>query len=387
MAGAIATVLEHQRSADRTAELAANSGTRVIGYIDETVPRELITAAGFLPHRLRGNPTLVGDFHARYIEPLAPKGFSAARSHDVEHVNAILSRLLAGQYAFLDRLVISNTRKAILLIQHKVERARAHFPELRLPRTYILDRAQTVNFASGMFNRERVHAFRAALETWAGRAIDDAALASAIADENATRARLRRVRALRAATSQRLTGIEALAIYAAAKTMPGDAFRALADAALDEAEARAARDGVRLFLAGSPIDHTLLVAAIEQASAIVVGDDLAWGDAGAETDIRTEGDPIEALIAHYESLAPLVQPLEAQISRVAAAAQTCGASGAVLAVFRGDDIKSWEMPSQIAAFEAAGIPALYLAEQPYGPAADVPERVRAFVASLDGAGR
>lgn len=168
MAGAYEALDDHYRRRDLAARAWKAAGGRVVGYVCETVPEALIAAAGFLPWRIAGDPDIGEAMLDRYVRPLLPKGFSNARYGGPDYVSSITAQALAGRFDFLDVLVVSNTRKSILLIQNQLREAKAAYPELKLPEVWILDRAQTPFLTSTMFNRDRVLAFKARLEFLGG---------------------------------------------------------------------------------------------------------------------------------------------------------------------------------------------------------------------------
>lgn len=359
------------------------SGGGAIGYTCETTPVELIAAAGFLPYRVSGDPRAASQ-QTRLIEPFLTKGamWSDIRPRAPESEMSMFSLVLDGRYAFLDRLVISNSRKSVLRLQGYVLEARDAFPQLPAPKTYVLDRTQTPFTESRAFNRDRVMAFREVLGEWAGRPVTDEALAAAIAEANAVRAVLRRTQALRSADAPKLSGVEALWIYGASRTLPAGDFLRLANNALAAAERRPGRPGKRLFVAGSSLDHSQLYEVLEGGGATVVGDDHSWGDRLAERDVSTQRRPMAALVDHYETLAPVLYPISASVDRTLKAARAARPQGAIFNVVRGDEITLWEIPDQRTALEGAKIPCLHLKDQPYR--IDDPKAVRAQVAAFVG---
>lgn len=354
----------------------------MVGYTCETTPIELIAAAGFLPYRVSGDPA-APDARQRLIEPFLTKGtWSDSRTRASDAELSMFSLVLDGRYRFLDKLVISNSRKSILRLQNYVIEARNVFPDLPAPATYVLDRAQTPYTESLAFNRDRVIAFREALGAWAGRPVTDEALAAAIVERNAVRAVLRRVQVLRSAPSPKLSGVEALWIYGASRTLPASDFLPLARAAVGLAEARDGRPGKRLFVGGSPLDHGQFYALLEADGSTVVGDDHSWGDRLAEQDVSTARRPIAALVDHYETLAPVLYPMSAVVQRTLKGALAARPDGAVFNAIVGDEIKVWQIPAERKALEGARIPSLHLAGQPYRIAD--PQALRAQVATFVG---
>lgn len=179
------TFRHHYRHRDLAARAWKAAGGKVVGYLCDNVPEELIMAAGFLPYRLSGDPLVGANALDRYIEPFAPP-FSA-RNRGVGFVDAMLEMLLSGAFDFLDYLVVPHTRKTIQAIYRELSQARAAHPDLGLPELYYLDRAYTPFYASEVFNRQCLLELRSQLETWSGEPITDTALAEAIELSNTSR--------------------------------------------------------------------------------------------------------------------------------------------------------------------------------------------------------
>ena len=55
------TFRHHYRHRDRAARAWKAAGGKVVGYLCDNVPEELIMAAGFLPYRLSGDPRVGAD--------------------------------------------------------------------------------------------------------------------------------------------------------------------------------------------------------------------------------------------------------------------------------------------------------------------------------------
>src|SRR3569833_455455 len=177
------TAIERFREAymhrDQAAREWRAQGGRVVGYLCDIVPEELVIAAGFLPYRLSGDPHAARGAIEQYVQPFAAP-FSA-RNRGVGFTDAMLEMLHAGEYDFLDYLVVPHTRKAIQAYYRELTLAKQRHPELQLPELFFLDRAYTPFYAAEVFNREQLLSFKAQVETWAGAPIDPSALADAVA--------------------------------------------------------------------------------------------------------------------------------------------------------------------------------------------------------------
>jgi len=179
---------EQYRHPDRAARAWKANGGKVVGYLCDNVPDELIDAAGFLPVRVSGAPATSLDPVRRYVDGL----FQPTRR--IGFAESMLSRLLDGTYEYLDYLIVPHNRHAIQAIYQELLRARGAFPELKLPELYPLDRSWLPFYASEVFNRDRLLDLHRTLETWSGRQIADDALAEAIEKSNEHRPKHKRNR-------------------------------------------------------------------------------------------------------------------------------------------------------------------------------------------------
>jgi benzoyl-CoA reductase/2-hydroxyglutaryl-CoA dehydratase subunit BcrC/BadD/HgdB len=375
---------DHYLHRDRAARAWKRAGGRVVGYLCDNVPEELIMAAGFLPYRLSGNPDAGPDALEHYIQPFAAP-FSA-RNRGVGFVDAMLTMLLSGAFDFLDYLVIPHTRKTIQAFYRELTLARQVYPELALPELYYLDRAYTPFYTSEVFNRQRLLELKSQLELWSGQPITDAALAEAIEVTTESRQLLRQVANWRAADPPRLSGVDALQVFATAFFMPKPDHNQLLRALLEAPPERAPDAVVRLFVGGSPLDHLQLYELVESSGARVVAEDHCWGNRCAEFTLDAGLPPFEALADRYHRrpACSIDFPMARVVDRCVARACTANVDGALFFVLDNDGVHVWDTPDEVAALECNGIPSLYLNRQPYR--IDDPEpltsQIRQFVGTL-----
>ena len=371
------------RNRDAAARAWKAKGGKVVGYVSDSMPEELVAAAGFLPYRLSGDPEAGFGTLAQYYYPLADKSLPGSRVMSLEFINSIMHLVFAGRYDFVDYLVIPYARKAVLALYNHFAAAKAAFPELAIPELYLLDRTITPFYASGLYNRERIFEFKAKLESWSGRPIAEDALAAAISDGNENRRLLREISALR--VEKRVSGVEALQVYGVSRFMPKADHSRLTAQVVDAANARTPREGASLFVSGSPLDNTALYEAVEACGAVVTGESNDWGDRGFDLPLNEALAPIEAVAERFHKSPPdLIFPLDAAIADVRRRARAAKADGVVFNVHRHDDHELFDVPEKRRALEADSLPTLYLQEQPYRLAdpAPVQAAVSAFIAGL-----
>lgn len=361
---AVDTLRQSYAERDRAARAWKAQGGKIVGYFEDNVPDELILAAGFMPYRLSGKPNVPTETLKKYLFPFWKKHSLAERQVKLGFINSMLDLLFRGEYDFVDYLVIPYSRKSILATWQQLHDAKKGYPELKLPETWILDRAMTPSFDSSVFNQQRIFDFRAQLEQWSGAPITDAAMAAAIETTNAQRAAIAKLNALR--VDAKVSGAEALALTSAGKLMAPSEHTKLLNAANQELAGRAPRSGPRVFLAGSPQDNDQLYQLIESAGGTVVAENHYWGAPAAYYPVRTDMEPILA-IAHMYHVKPssVVYPLQRAIDEIVERARNARADAVIFSVYDNDNHEIWSVPDTIDALDAAGIPSLYLKQQPY----------------------
>ena len=382
---ALESLRQHYRQRDLAARRWKASGGRVVGYLCDNVPEEMIMAAGCLPHRLSGDPEAGGAAVERYVQPFALP-FSA-RSQRPQFVESMLELLLDGRYDFLDALVVPHTRKSIQATYRELTLASAEYAQLKVPELVYLDRAYTPFYASEVFNRHSLREFKTWLEAWSGRAITSAGISAAIAETNRTRGLLLRLAELRWADPPRVSGSDALAIIGASTRMAKAEFNALLEQFLaNPADQPTAPDRARVFVGGSPQDHTRLYALIEDCGALVVAEDHCWGSRLGEFPLDPALDPFEALADRYhrKPACSIAFPLATVVDACSRRALEGNVNGAIFWVTHGDTGHVWDTPDEIQALQAHGVPSLFLKDQPYAVdnAPSLRAEITSFVKSL-----
>jgi benzoyl-CoA reductase/2-hydroxyglutaryl-CoA dehydratase subunit BcrC/BadD/HgdB len=380
---ALDTCREHYRHRTRAARDWKRAGGKVVGYLCDNVPEELIMAAGFLPYRLSGDPRAPTEALDTYIQPFAAP-FSA-RNTGVGFVDAMLAKLLSGDFDFLDYLIIPHTRKTIQAFYRELTLAGSASPDLSLPELYYLDRAYTPFYTSEVFNRQSLLDLKVQLEAWRGNAIPNVALAEALEVTNASRQLIQKIAALRAARPSRLSGVDALQVIGTSFFMPKRDHNQLLESIVD-APMDLEQDGkLRLFVGGSPLDNVDLYELIESCGAVIVAEDHCWGNRCAEGVVDAGMPAFEALADRYhrKPACSIEFPSTRVVERCLARARAAGVDGAVFGVLEGDGVHVWDTPDEVAALERSGIPSLVLNRQPYR--IDDPESLRRPISQFVGA--
>ncbi len=345
-------------------------GFGIVGYFCDSLPIELIEAAGLLPHRITGYPAPSPLVLEQKLFALLPKGFWQVRQSSLEFLNHSFGRIVDGTYSMLDALVIPNTRKPLLNMYGQLRAAQAAFPDLRLPHLIVLDRAATRVDSAKAFNRESVVKFRADLEGWLSCPIADAAIGKAIRARRETASALREVLSWRHTTPLRISGTDILSVMGAAMFMSNEDYGPLVKRLIDESRQASPprrQAGTRVFVGGSPPDNPRLYELVESLGATIVGEDHCWGERYVDFSDDADGDPMALLARRWDCSAAcgFRLPYSATTQNIVTRAKAANAHAVILNVFRHDEIQIWDTPGQVNALRAAGLPVLHLAQQPH----------------------
>lgn len=351
----------HDRREDFAREWAADGG-KVVAYMCDNFPQELVAAAGMLPFRLRGDPSAPTPNVAHYVEP-----DRSAMVTVPAFVDAMLEPLVAGEYEFVDYVVVPHGRKAIEAGYESLMRARKAGAPMRPVKLFYLDKSWVPGSDSSAFDRSCLLALKAQLEQWAAAPIADDALAEAIAQARRGRALLARVNLLRIGQPARLSGADALLVYSLASAMPRAEHNELVEELLAQASDLPARAGPRIYVAGSPQPTTALYRLIESRGATVVGEDHCWGERAVGCPIPDGLSPLDGLAERYHRtpVCSIEFPLESALARWRASVRRARPDGVLLYVVSGDELHIWDTPDRARLLAEDGIPGLHLVRDGY----------------------
>lgn len=355
-----AKALEQMQKCYAQRDLAARQwrekGGRVAGYFCNSVPEELLAAAGFLPFRLSGDPWSGTETADRYSEPFFQPD-----------VRSMLNMLLTGRYDFLNFLIIPHSSDAVSSLYEFLSRIREMDPALKLPEIYLYDTLHTGFYTSDGYSRSMLHSLKRQLEEWAGREIDPERLAGAITAGNENREMLGKISGLRTAWPPRLSGVTALQIFGSAVMMPREEHNRLLQQFLSTAERLPERNGARLFVSGSPLDNTQFYELVESCQATVVAEDNCWGNIYAGGIIHRYSSAVEAIADRYisHSTCPRTFSLEQKKQYLLHSAAAAGAQGVVFFFLEWDSAPAWEYPDLKKALENEGLKTVCFEMQKY----------------------
>lgn len=327
------------------------AGVPVVGVTSNTVPLELVRAAGLFPVVLRP-PQRATPAADEYMETNV---FEA-------RIRRIFDSVVCGDLDFLSAIILPRTSEQeykLFLYLREVARER---PRDGMPPAYLYDLLHSRSLESYAYGLIRTEELMKHLGEIAGRPIATKDLVEAVAESNAARAAVRGLLRLRRATP-RVSGAEALPLIGAYWFMARAEYAKFATEAARTLERREPLPGARLLVKGAPLDHGRLHGALESHGAIVVAEDNWWGTRSVGADIEADSELLKAIFEHYYSNmpSPRVFPPEAA-DRWFQSNVTDGVDGVVFYLPADDYVAGWDFPGQKRFLDRLGIPSLVVRE-------------------------
>jgi benzoyl-CoA reductase/2-hydroxyglutaryl-CoA dehydratase subunit BcrC/BadD/HgdB len=351
--GAATRLAWHYENPMAQAMEAHRAGIPVVGITSNTVPWELIRAAGFFPVMQRpaqGATPAADEFMETNVFP--------------ERIRQIFECAVSGEWSFLRAIILSRTSEQeykLFLYLREVAREGARNG---MPPVFLYGLLHSQSAETRAFGISRTEELKRQLEEIAGHPIAAQTIAEAISESNAARAAVRRLLDLRNG-APRINGAEALPLIGAYRFMGCADYAKLATEAVEILERREPLPGARLIVKGASLDHIRLQAAIESHGAIVVAEDDWWGTRSVGSDISEDGDALTAVFEHYylDEPSPRVFPPDAA-DRWFESRVRDGVGGVVFYLPSEDCVLGWDYPRQKVFLDGLGIPSIVLCDDP-----------------------
>ena len=334
-------------------------GRKVIGYMCNAVPEEMIIAAGALPVRITGTPGAPIDTMVGYVGSTAyAEGFMAT----------MLNGLVTHQYDYIDYLVLPQTRNTEETQYGHLEMIRELWPETKIPPIHKIDDTQTWSHTGVEFYYKQLGRFREKLQEWTGYCVSDRLLKDAIEVCNESRALLQEAQKYR--VQGKISGTEMLTIIGSSWFMEKAEHNMYLRMFLREVKDRPAKKAKPLYLDGSPLDNLQLYSLIEECGATVVDEDNCWGMRSVEAlvDINRFPDPQEALAQryHYRPPCPYISyPLTARCEYCTEKLSDTTAKGIIFYADENDAAQHWDYAYKKDMLSERGLPVLPLLHEEY----------------------
>ena len=361
----------------RAGELS-REGKKIIGYICSFVPLEMITAAGCVPFRVRGN----------IREPIT-KGDALMETIVCPFIRSCFDLSLKGRYDFLSGMVIPHGCDSM------VRSYSAWNYSLDLPYFHFLNIPSVVKESSLEFFQAELNAYRKSLEKFVGKTITDGELSGAVKVHNQNRTKVRALYEFRKADPPIISGTELTKTVIVAAGLPIEESNALLDEVLAEMGNRKGspfKPGPRILIDGPCVDNMEVIKIIEDLGAHVVVDTICNGTRDNWPRVNENKDPVAAIADRY--LAGINCPktyrenktgtfegdIKARFGDIGHFAGFFKVDGAVLYTYKFCDPFGFEIPARKAYYESIHVPLLYL-EDLYsaGTIGQLKTRIQAFL--------
>jgi benzoyl-CoA reductase subunit C len=355
-----------------------SEGKKVIGYVCSFVPLEIITAAGCIPFRVRGN------IH----EPIT-KGDTLLETIVCPYYRSCFDLSVKGKYDFLSGLVIPHGCDSMVRSFSAWSYA--------LPYSYFhfVNIPTVCDESSFEFFNAELNTFRKSLVEFAGKAVTDEDLAKAIRIYNENRDKVRILYEFRKANPPLISGTELTMVLTVGSSFPVGEANTLFDqvsAEIGRRKKSPLQGGPRIFIDGACLDNIELIKLVEELGGNVVADTICNGarDYFPRTDVG--GDPMNALAHRYldkincpktyreNKTGTFKGDIGFRFGDIGAYAREFKVDGAILYVYKYCDPFGFEVPARKAYYKSIKVPLLHL-EDVYsaGTIGQLRTRIQAFL--------
>jgi len=353
-------------------------GQKIIAYICSFVPLEIITAAGLIPFRIRGN----------VHEPIT-RGDTNLENIACPFMRSCFDLSLKGRYDFADGLIIPHACDSM---------ARTYSTwrySLGLSYSHFINVPHTVRGPSMEFFQAELNTFRKSLGGFAGKEISDNDLAEAIDLYNKNRDKAQALYELRKADPPLVSGTEVAKILTVGMGLPVTEANELFDEVLEELGQRKEsplKKAPRILLDGACVDNVDFIKLIEDSGATVVADNLCIGARDYWPHVQTGIDPVEALAHRYldgincprtyreKEGNTYEDELDSRFGDTGAMIREFTVNGVILYVYKYCDPFGFEVPVRKAFLDHVKTPVLYLEDEyQIGTIGRLRTRIQAFL--------
>lgn len=336
------------------------SGKKIIGYLSALGPLEILTAAGVVPFRLKGN-----------VSEAITKGDAYMETIVCPFVRNVFDSAVKGKFSFLDGMVLPHQCDSI-------DRTNDVWSyNLNLPYWHFLNFPHVTDDPSIEFTKELYRVFIGTLEKLTGKKITDEAIAKAVAAHNENRHLMRELYALRKTNPPLISGAEMMKVLVAAMSLPAEESSALIESVTKEVSKRTAKSNgksPRIMLIGDQIDDAAIIDAIEGAGAHLVMDDLSIGAKMYWGDVDVTTDPVQGIAERYlrklkipttfvGSKETYQEILDERYGHMKQFISEFNVNGVVLFIYKYCDPYGFEVPAMKSYIESTGTPVLYLEDE------------------------
>jgi bzd-type benzoyl-CoA reductase N subunit len=335
-------------------------GKRIMGYLCAYVPVEMLTAAGFIPFRIKGDVN----------EPIT-KADAEMETIVCPLVRSCFDMSLKGKYEFLDGIVIPHACDSICRTYNIWQYT------LNLPYSHLINMPHGTDDSSLNFYKAELNTFRRSLGRFARKEISDQSLKRAIQLYNQNRAKVRELYQLRKSDPPLISGVELTKTLVAAVSLPVEEATKLIGSVIDEVKQRKtipAPKSARLMVIGAQMDNVAFIDLVEKSGAWVVADDLCPGARESLADVELTADPVDGIAERYlrriycgrayrERKGSYHEYMEERFGHIARSIKDFRVDGVVLYIYKYCDPFGFEVPEMKSYIESMATPVLYLEDE------------------------
>ena len=355
-----------------------DKGQKVIAYLCSLVPVEIITAAGCVPFRIRGDVN----------EPIT-KGDTNLETIACPFIRSCFDVSLKGRYDFSDGLIIPHACDSM---------ARTYSTwrySLELPYSHFINVPHTITESSMEFFIAELNTFRKSLGRFVGKEISDDDLSQAIDLYNKNRDKAKALYELRKPDPPLVSGAELTTILTVGMSLPVTESNELFDEVLEKLTQRKEAPyakAPRILIDGACVDNIDFIRLIEESGANVVADSLCIGTRDYWPHTEVEGDPMKALAHRYldkincprtyrEKTGETYQEdLESRFGDIGSLSKEFNVDGVILYIYKYCDPFGFEVPARKAYLDSLNMPVLYLEDEySAGTIGRLRTRIQAFL--------
>ena len=334
-------------------------GKRIMGYLCAFVPLEIITAAGFIPFRIRGDTG----------EPIT-KADTEMETIICPLVRSCFDMTLKGKYGFLDGIVIPHACDSICRTYQIWQYT------LNLPYSHFINMPHGTDDSSLEFYKAELETFRKSLGKFIGKEISEKGLKEVISLYNQNRAKVRELYELRKSDPPLISGVEVAKTLVAGVGLPVEEATKLIEGVIEEVKKRKppAPKSARLMVVGAQVDNIAFIELVEESGAWVVADDLCPGGRESLAQVDTSVPPIDGIAERYlrriycgrtfrERKGSYEDYMEERFGHIGRMIGDFKVDGVVLYIYKYCDPFGFEVPQMKSYIEAKGVPVLYVEDE------------------------
>ncbi len=335
-------------------------GKKVIGYLCAFTPVEIITAAGLIPFRIKGDVN----------EPIT-RADTQMETIICPVVRSAFDVTLKGGYDFLDGLIFPHACDSISRTYDIWKYS------LDIPYSHLVNLPHSIDDSSLEFYKNELNTFRKSLGNYAGKEITNVDLAQAVELHNRIRKSIKELYELRKSDPPLLTGGEMTKILVAVMGIPPEESVELLTVVIKEIKSRKdtpVKQPHRIMVVGAEVDDTALIDVIEDSGAIVVVDDLCPGTREYFPMVKDTTDPMDGIAERYlrgikcartyrEMKGTYDESLDDRFGHITRTVKEYGVDGVILYIYMYCDPYGFEVPAMKDYIESKGTPVLYIEDE------------------------